>query len=88
MSVLVHVNRPLNRPEDQELRDTIKDLLNEIGVRDVNSLINALSVAAYFEDQIKFAKNFIIRLLPPTKAASLAELRDRYNAAKKVVESL
>lgn len=88
MSVLVHVNRPLNRPEDQELRDTIKDLLNEIGVRDVNSLINALSVAAYFEDPIKFARNFIIRLLPPTKAASLAELRDRYNAAKKVVESL
>lgn len=88
MSVLVHVNRPLNRPEDQELRDTIKDLLNEIGVRDVNSLINALSVAAYFEDPIKFARNFIIRLLPPTKAASPAELRDRYNAAKKVVESL
>ncbi len=88
MSVLVHVNRPLDRPEDQELRDTIKDLLNEIGVRDVDDLINALSVAAYFEDPIKFAKNFIIRLLPPTRAASPAELRDRYNAAKKVVESL
>ena len=88
MSVLVHVNRPLDRPDDQELRDTIRDLLNEIGVRDVDNLINALSVAAYFEDPIKFAKNFIIRLLPPTRAASPAELRERYNAAKKVVESL
>ena len=88
MSVLVQVNRPLDRPEDRELRDNIKDLLNEIGVRDVNDLVNALSIAAYFEDPIKFAKNFIIRLLPPTKAASLTELRDRYNAAKKVIESL
>ena len=88
MSVLVQINRPLDRPEDRELKDAIKDLLNEIGVYDVNSLMNALSVAAYFEDPMKFAKNFIIRLLPPTRAASPAELRDRYNAAKKVVESL
>ncbi len=88
MSVLVRVNRPLDKPEDRELRDSIRDLLNEIGVRDVANLVNALSVAAYFEDPIKFAKNFIIRLLPPTRAASVAELRDRYNAAKKVVESL
>ena len=88
MSVLVHVNRPLDKPEDQELRDAIKDLLNEIGVRDVEDLINALSIAAYFEDPIKLAKNFIIRLLPPTKAVDQMELRDRYNAAKKVVESL
>jgi galactokinase/mevalonate kinase-like predicted kinase len=88
MSVLVQVNRPLDRPEDQELRDAIRDLLNQIGVRDVNNLMDALSASAYFEDPIKFAKNFIIRLLPPTRAASPAELRERYNAAKKVVESL
>ncbi|MCX5666039.1 MAG: hypothetical protein NT036_03195, partial [Candidatus Omnitrophica bacterium] len=88
MSVLVRVNRPLDKPEDRELRDSIKDLLNEIGVRDVSNLVDALSVADYFEDPIKFAKKFIIRLLPPTRAASVAELRDRYNAAKKVVESL
>lgn len=88
MSVLVQINRPLDKPEDKELRDTIRDLLNEIGVRDVDGLVGALSVAAYFEDPVKFAKNFIIRLLPPTRASNPAELKERYNAAKKVVESL
>lgn len=88
MSVLVQINRPLDKPEDRELRDAIRDLLNEIGVRDVDGLVGALSVAAYFEDPVKFAKNFIIRLLPPTRASNPAELKERYNAAKKVVESL
>ena len=97
MSILVQINRPLNEPGDAELKDAIRDLLNDIGVRDVDNIVkalsesnpmNALSVTAYFEDPVKFARNFIIRLLPPTKAASPSELRDRYNAAKKLVESL
>jgi phosphomannomutase len=88
MSVLVQVNRALDKPDDQELKDAIRELLDNIGVRDVDSLMKALSVAAYFEDPIKFAKNFIVKLLPPTKPASPTELRDRYNAAKKVIESL
>lgn len=88
MSVLVGVNRPLDRPGDQELKDAIRDLLNGIGVRDVDQLIGVLSTAEYFEDPVKFAKNFILKLLPPVKASNPAELREKYNAAKKVVESL
>jgi glucose-6-phosphate isomerase len=88
MATLVQVNRPLDRPEDAELKNDIADLLNKIGVFNVDKLVDALSVAVYFEDPIKFAKNFIIRLLPPTRPASPAELKEKYNAAKKVVESL
>ena len=88
MSVMVRINKPLDVTNDSELIDGLRRLLNEIGVRDVNSLVDALSAGAYFEDPIKFAKNFILRLLPPAKPRDTKELKALYDAAKKVVESL
>lgn len=88
MSVMVRINKPLDTTNDSELIDGLKRLLNEIGVRDVNNLVGALSAGAYFEDPIKFAKNFILRLLPPAKPRDTKELKVLYDAAKKVVESL
>ncbi len=88
MSVLVRINRPLDRDKDRELLDGIRDLLSEIGVRDINRLVDALSAGGYFEDPIKFAKNFILRLLPPTKPRDAKELKQLYDAVKKVIESL
>ena len=88
MSVMVRINKPLDATNDSELIDGLRRLLNEIGVRDVNSLVDALSAGAYFEDPIKFAKNFILRLLPPAKPRDTKELKALYDAAKKVVESL
>lgn len=88
MSVMVRINKPLDTTNDSELIDGLRKLLNEIGVRDVNSLVDALSTGAYFEDPIKFATNFILRLLPPAKPRDTKELKALYDAAKKVVESL
>jgi hypothetical protein len=88
MSVMVRINRPLNEAGDNELISELRKLLNEIGIKDVNSLVNALSGGAHFEDPINFAKAFIIRLLPPTKPYEAGEIKSLYDAAKRVVESL
>ncbi|MDP2929314.1 MAG: hypothetical protein Q8O01_04540, partial [Candidatus Omnitrophota bacterium] len=88
MSVMVQINKPLDKGNDSELIDGIRSLLNEIGIKDVNGLMDALSAGAYFEDPIKFAKNFIIRLLPPTKPCDTKGMKSLYDAAIAVVKSL
>jgi len=88
MSVMVRINKPLDKALDGELIDRLKRLLNEIGVKDANSLVDALSATAYFEDPLKFAKNFIIRLLPPAKPCDAKVMKNLYDAAIGVVRSL
>gem|GEM_PF-2785642 len=88
MSVMVRINKPLDKAVDRELLEGIRDLLNEIGIRDVNSLVEAFSMGGYIEDPIKFARKYVIRLLPAAKPKDLKELKQLYEAAKKVVESL
>lgn len=89
MATLVNVNKPLNKENDRDLLDAINQLLSGIGVRNnIDDLMNALSESTYFEDPIRFAKNFVIRLLPPTKPKDAGEQRELYNAGKQAVESL
>ena len=88
MSVMVQINKPLDKDSDRELIDGIRSLLNEIGIKDVNSLTDALSVAAYFEDPIRFARTFLIRLLPPAKPCDTRSMKSLYDAAITVVKSL
>ncbi|MDP2929313.1 MAG: hypothetical protein Q8O01_04535 [Candidatus Omnitrophota bacterium] len=88
MSVMVQINKPLDKDSDSELIGGIRSLLNEIGIKDVNGLMDALSAGAYFEDPIKFAKNFIIRLLPPAKPCDTKGMKSLYDAAIAVVKSL
>jgi hypothetical protein len=87
MATLVRVNRALG-PEDQELLDAIRGLLAELRIKNAEDFMKALSVAGSFSDPSHFAKNFIIELLPPLKKAEPEEQKQRYEAARKVVESL
>lgn len=87
MSIIVRINRPLDKVEDEELIYYIQELLNKIGVSNAAGLVNCLTTEDV-KDPVKFASNFIIRLLPPTKKLETRELKELYDAAKTVVLSL
>ncbi|MFH0764515.1 MAG: 6-phosphofructokinase [Candidatus Omnitrophota bacterium] len=87
MAAIVRINRPLDRVEDRDLIDYIKELLIKIGTRDIDRLTEVLA-SADFHDPIRFARDFIIRLLPPARKFDTTTLKKLYQASKLVVESL
>lgn len=88
MAAVVRINKPLDGVEDQDVLDRIRDLLVKIGARDVKSLMETFTTAEFFQDPIKFARHFIVRLLPPIKRLDVRERKELYEAARSVVESL